>query len=110
MQYKDQTFQVGDTITVGYRIREVVKGKEKERVQDFKGILIKVRGEQENKTFTVRKISKAGIGVERIIPLSSPWIAYIKLDRKTSYTKARAEFIRDKSSSEIRKRLYRKKG
>ena len=109
LNWQDKTFKVGDTITVGYKIREVVKGKEKERVQDFTGILIKVRGEGNNKTFTVRKISKAGIGVERIIPIVSPWIAYIKPVRKTTYTKARALFIRDRSGSEIRKRLYKSK-
>ncbi len=109
LQWKDQTFRVGDTITVGYKIREIVKGKEKERIQDFTGILIKVRGEKENKTFTVRKMSKAGIGVERIIPANSPWIAYIKLVKPTTYTKARATFIRDRSASEIRRRLYKSK-
>ena len=109
LNWQDKTFKVGDTITVGYKIREIVKGKEKERVQDFTGILIKVRGESNNKTFTVRKISKAGIGVERIIPVASPWIAYIKPVRETTYTKARALFIRDRSGSEIRKRLYKSK-
>ncbi len=109
LKWQDKTFTVGDTITVGYKIKEIVKGKEKERVQDFTGILIKVEGEKENKTFTIRKISKAGIGVERIIPVNSPWIAYIKPVRKTSYTKAKAFFIREKSGSEIRKRLYKTK-
>lgn len=109
LKWQDKTFTVGDTITVGYKIRETVKGKEKERIQDFTGILIKVKGEGENKTFTVRKISKAGIGVERIIPVNSPWIAYIKPVRKTTYSKAKALFIREKSGSEIKKRLYKSK-
>ena len=109
LKWQDKTFKVGDTITVGYKIKEIVKGKEKERIQDFTGILIKIEGKEENKTFTIRKVSKAGIGVERIIPVTSPWIAYIKPVRKTTYAKAKALFIKDKSGSEIRKRLYKSK-
>ncbi|GIW62884.1 MAG: hypothetical protein KatS3mg090_0710 [Patescibacteria group bacterium] len=107
LKFQNKTYQVGDTIKVGYKIREIVKGKEKERVQDFEGILLKVRGMDENKTFTVRKISKSGIGVERIFPVNSPWIDYIKLTRKSTYPKARAFFVRGLSDANIRRKLYK---
>ncbi|GIW63551.1 MAG: hypothetical protein KatS3mg091_353 [Patescibacteria group bacterium] len=109
LRFNNKTYQVGDTVKVGYKIKEFVKGKEKERVQDFEGILTKVRGMDENKTFTVRKVSKSGIGVERIFPVMSPWIAYIKLTRKSTYARAKAFFVRDLSDSNIRRKLYRSK-
>jgi len=104
--YKDQTFQVGDTVSLHYKIKE----GDKERIQIFKGILIGAKGQtKENKMITVRKISNFGIGVERIIPLSSPFLADIKLIKKSTFKKAKAYFIRDFSESNIRKRLYKSK-
>lgn len=103
--YKDKTFDIGDTVTVAYRLRE---GK-KERIQNFKGVVIKIRGQRTNKMFTIRKISRSGIGVERIFPLVSPLIKDITLDKKSVYKRARAFFIRDLSGKDVRKRLYRSK-
>lgn len=103
--YKDKKFNIGDTISLHYKIKE----GDKERIQIFKGILIKVKGNTpETKTFTIRKISKSGIGVERIIPLSSPYIADIVLIKKTSYKKSKAYFIRGLSDKDLRKKLYKK--
>lgn len=103
--YKDKKFNIGDTVSLHYKIKE----GDKERIQVFKGILIKVKGNTpETKTFTIRKISKSGIGVERIIPLSSPYIADIVLIKKTSYKKSKAYFIRGLSDKDLRKKLYRK--
>jgi large subunit ribosomal protein L19 len=61
-------FKPGDTVSVHVR---VVEG-EKERIQEFEGIVIARRGSGLNETFTVRKISD-GVGVERIFPLHSPF-------------------------------------
>lgn len=99
----DKTFKVGDLLQVVYKITE----GEKSRLQNFSGILIRVKGSSpENKMFTVRKISKSGIGVERIFPLSSPLIAQIKLLKQSTYQKAKAYFVRHISERQLRKRLF----
>jgi len=106
LTYKDKTFKVGDTLSIHYKIKE----GDKERVQIFKGILIAVKGDSlETRMFTIRKITRSGIGVERIIPLSSPFINDILSIKKSSYQKAKAYFIRDLSEREIRSKLYHDK-
>ncbi len=104
IKYKDINIAVGDTITVNYRIKE----GEKERQQLFQGILLKITGSTpNNKTITVRKISNSGIGVEKVMPMQSPYITDIKLDKKSNYTKAKLYFIRNLSGQQLRYRLYR---
>lgn len=106
LSYNDTTFSIGDTIAVDYKITE----GEKQRIQQFTGILVKLRGSDENtRMMTVRKISKSGIGVERIIPVSSPFIDSITLKKKTSFKKAKLYFIRDLSDKKLRRKLYRSK-
>ena len=63
-------FTAGDTVNVHYRVRE----GEKERIQQYEGVVLSERGSGPNKTFTVRKMS-GSIGVERIFPMNSPFIA-----------------------------------
>lgn len=100
---KDTRYKVGDTVEINYKIKE----GDKERIQIFKGILLQIRGNsQDEKMITLRKITKSGIGVERIIPLSSPYITSIKLVKKSSYNKAKLYFIRNLSEQEIRIKLY----
>jgi len=72
--YGDLTFRIGDTVTVSLK---VVEG-EKTRRQDFTGVLIAVKGREANKSFTIRKIGNAGVGVERILPVGSPDVMGIK--------------------------------
>ncbi len=69
-------FKAGDNITVNYKI---VEGN-KERIQSFKGDVIKRQGNGATATFTVRKISD-GIGVERLFPTSSPNIESVVLNK-----------------------------
>jgi len=79
----------GDTVNVHVR---VVEG-EKERVQQFQGEVISIRGAGLGKTFTVRKISD-GVGVERIFPLHSPRIAKIDVLKKTRVRRAKLYYRR----------------
>ena len=69
-------FKSGDTVTVAYRIKE----GNKERIQEFRGDVIRVSGHEENKRFTVRKMS-GNIGVERIFPMNSPFIESITVNK-----------------------------
>jgi large subunit ribosomal protein L19 len=104
--YNNHPFNVGDTISLHYKIKE----GDKERIQIFKGILIGVKGQTpQTRTITVRKLSNMGIGVEKIVPLASPFLEDIKLIKKTTYKKAKAYFIRNFSEAEIRRRLYKSK-
>ncbi|MGB9883191.1 MAG: 50S ribosomal protein L19 [Microgenomates group bacterium] len=106
IKYKDKVLKIGDTITINYKIKE----GDKERIQAFSGILIKIKGNSDQtRMITVRKISKSGIGVERIIPLLSPYIESIKLVKKSSYEKAKAYFIRNLSDKQLRAKLYKTK-
>lgn len=107
IQYKDSSLSIGDTVVVDYKIKEA---EDKERIQEFGGIIIKIRGASDaTRMITVRKISKSGIGVERIFPLSSPFIDAINIEKKSDFTKARAYFIRDLSGKKTRQKLYRQK-
>lgn len=82
-------FRVGDTVVVGYHIKE----GNKERIQDFEGIVITIKNSGIAKNFIVRKIS-GGIGVEKTYPLNSPRIAYIKVVRKGKVRQARPYYLR----------------
>ena len=79
----------GDTVAVSVR---VIEG-EKERVQVFEGVVIKIRGGGITKTFTVRKISH-GVGVERIFPMHSPRLAEIKVLKKGKVRRAKLYYLR----------------
>ena len=82
-------FRPGDNVVVSYRIIEGAK----ERIQNFRGDVIKIRGEQENKTFTVRKMSN-GVGVERIFPFASPNIVEIKVLKRGKVRRAKLYYLR----------------
>src|SRR3990167_9230169 len=103
---KDKSFSVGDTIAIKYRIKE----DGKDRQQEFKVLLIQVKGKTlDTKTFTTRKVTRSGIGVERIIPLNSPNLVEVKLVKKGTFKKAKLYFVRNLSEKEIRHKIYRQK-
>lgn len=107
IKYKETHLQVGDTVVVDYRIKE---SDNKERIQQFKGILIAIKGTtRESRMITVRKMSKMGIGVERIFPIESPFIAAISVDKKSTYSKAKLYFLENLSDQNLRKKLYKQK-
>ena len=84
-------FSAGDTVRVHVR---VVEG-EKERIQLFEGVVIQRRGAGIHETFTVRKISTGGIGVERIFPLHTPRVAKIEVLRRGKVRRAKIYYLRD---------------
>jgi large subunit ribosomal protein L19 len=90
-------FKAGDNITVNYKI---VEGN-KERIQSFKGDVLKRQGVGYTQTFTVRKISD-GIGVERLFPLFSPNIDSILLNKSGRVRRAKLFYLRERSGKSAR--------
>ena len=87
-------FRVGDTVIVGWRVKE---GK-RERTQDFEGTVIARKGAGVSETFTVRIIA-SGVGVERIFPVNSPKIDYLKVVKKGKVRRAKLYFLRNRKKS-----------
>ena len=82
-------FRAGDTVTVAYKI---VEGN-KQRIQLYRGVVIKINGEGEKKRFTVRKMSGT-IGVERIFPMESPNIDSIEVNKYGKVRRAKLYYLR----------------
>ena len=82
-------FGPGDTITVAYRIKE----GNKERIQLYRGVVIRISGEVRKKRFTVRKMSY-NIGVERIFPIESPFIDSIEVNKYGKVRRAKLYYLR----------------
>ena len=91
-KFNDTEMHIGDTIRVH---NKVVEGA-KTRIQIFEGILIRMRGSDVNKTFTVRKIGAGGIGVERTWPLDATNLEKIEIKKKTQgVRRSKLYFLRD---------------
>lgn len=95
-------FKPGDNVTVNYKI---IEGN-KERIQSFKGDVIKKQGTGATATFTVRKISD-GVGVERVFPFSSPNIDSIVLNKTGHVRRAKLYYQRNRSGKSARIREKR---
>ena len=90
-------FKAGDTITVHYKIKE----GNKERIQNYRGVVIQRKGTGATETFTVRKIS-SGIGVERIFPIASPFIDKIEINKVGKVRRARIYYLRGLTGKKAR--------
>ena len=88
----------GDTVRVHFRI---VEG-DRERVQPFEGVVIRVRGSQSNRNITVRRIGAHGVGVERTFPLHSPRIEKIEVLRHAHVRRAKLYYLRDRQGKAAR--------
>lgn len=91
LKNKIPELRVGNTVKVHVRIKE----GNKERIQVFEGIIIKVQGGGVNKTFTVRKISY-GVGVEKTFLVHSPLVEKVELVRVGKARRARLFYLRDR--------------
>jgi large subunit ribosomal protein L19 len=103
---KSVTIHVGDTVRVHYKLieKEKVAGKTKrevkeethERTQVFEGIVIAIKGSGSNTMFTVRRIGAGRVGIERIIPLVSPWVKLIEVKKAGLVRRAKLYYLRDR--------------
>lgn len=91
LKNKIPELRVGNTVKVHVRIKE----GNKERIQVFEGIIIKVQGGGVNQTFTVRKISY-GVGVEKTFLVHSPLVEKVELVRVGKARRARLFYLRDR--------------
>jgi len=98
-------FRAGDTVRVAVRIKE----GDKERVQNYEGICIAIRGEGTGKTFNVRKIGANNVGVERIFPLYSDSIESIEVLRRGRVRRAKLFYLRDLRGKAARIKELRRK-
>lgn len=99
---KDKTVKIGDTIKVHYTFKE---GDKRSKGQNFEGVLIKIRGRENNKMFTIRKMGKDKIGIERIFPLLSPFIDKVERVKEGSVRRSKLYYIRSISEATLRDRV-----
>ena len=90
-------FKSGDTVTVSYKIKEGAK----ERIQQFQGVVLQRRGNGLTETFTVRKMS-GNIGVERIFPISSPFLDAVTIVKRGAVRRARIFYFRERTGKSAR--------
>ena len=90
-------FKSGDTVIVSYKIKE----GNKERIQQFQGVVLQRRGAGATETFTIRKMS-GNIGVERIIPVHSPFIDSITIVKRGAVRRARIFYFRERTGKSAR--------
>jgi large subunit ribosomal protein L19 len=88
----------GDTVSVHVKIKE----GERERIQEFKGIVIRLRKSGNDANVTVRRMASNGIGVERTFLLRSPRIDKIVVERHGKVRRAQLYFMRDRTGKSAR--------
>lgn len=101
-EVKHPKFKAGDTVTVHYKIKE----GDKERIQQFTGVVIQRKNERATASFTVRKMSN-GVGVERIFPVASPFIDKIDVAKVGVVRRAKLFYLRERTgkSARIREKI-----
>ncbi len=90
--------RAGDTVNVHIRIKE----GERERVQEFRGTVIRIRKGGNNTNFTVRRTASHGIGVERTFPMRSPRIEKVEVMRRAHVRRAQLYFLRGRTGKRTR--------
>ena len=90
-------FKAGDTVTVAYKI---IEGN-KERIQLYRGVCIRISGHGDKRRFTVRKMSGT-VGVERIFPIESPNIDSITVNKVGKVRRAKLYYLRNLTGKKAR--------
>ena len=88
----------GDNVSVHMKIKE----GDRERIQEFKGVVLYVRGNGNDASFTVRRVASNGIGVERNFLFNSPRIAKVEVERHNKVRRARLYFLRERTGKSAR--------
>jgi large subunit ribosomal protein L19 len=95
--------KIGSTLVVHCKIRE----GDKERIQVFKGVVIARKGTGRTATFTVRRVSH-GVGVERVFPVHSPYVAKIEPESEGRARRAKLYYLRNLAGKKARLQQTRK--
>jgi large subunit ribosomal protein L19 len=103
--YNVPDFRAGDTVRVAVRIKE----GNKERIQNYEGVCIAIRGEGTGRTFNVRKIGANSVGVERVFPLYSESVESITVVRRGRVRRAKLFYLRDRKGKAARIKELRRK-
>ena len=90
--------QTGDIVDVHVRIKE----GNRERIQVFKGTVIRVSNNRGNSNFTVRRVASNGIGVERTFLARSPRIEKVVVNRHSHVRRSRLYYLRDRTGKSAR--------
>ena len=90
--------RTGDAVSVHVKIRE----GNRERIQEFKGLVLYMHGNGANSTFTVRRVASNGIGVERTFLLRSPRIEKVVVERHNVTRRARLYYLRSRTGKRAR--------
>lgn len=88
----------GDIVSVHVKIKE----GDRERIQEFKGTIIRLRKSGNNENFTVRRIASNGIGVERTFLMRSPRIDKVVVERRSKVRRAQLYFMRERTGKSAR--------
>jgi len=88
----------GDSVSVSVKIKE----GDRERVQEFKGVIIAIRRKGLHETFTVRRIATNGIGVERTFLMRSPRIEKVVVERHGKVRRAKLFYLRERTGKKAR--------
>lgn len=105
-QVANNTIHIGDLVRIFYKVVEkekiagrtkrAVEEKKRERLQPYEGVVIAIKGRNDNQSFTVRRIGVHGIGMERIFPVNSPWIKKVKVKSLGKVRRAKLYYLRQR--------------
>lgn len=102
------SFNIGDKVVVNYKIKE----GDKFRTQPFEGLVIAIKGAGLSKTFTVRRMGVANVGIERIFPMYSPNIDSVEVKAEGKVRRSKLYYLRDrigKAATKIKTKTNAKK-